>query len=169
MKMNREILFKAKHEHVVVTNKDLEGQWVEGLLWDEDYIYSKDLECEMLIDKNTICAYTGLHDKNGKRIWENDILMCHDNPDDLVKTVFGEFDVIEVESEEAIDSVIGWHYEVIPTDELSKCEPFCYSMPLTDTYVKLNEMKVVGNVFDNPELLEGRSEKDAHNSKTGNR
>ena len=60
----------------------------------------------------------------------------------------------EMESEEAIDSVIGWHYEVIPTDELSKCEPFCYSMPLTDTYIKLNEMEVVGNVFDNPELLE---------------
>lgn len=35
--MDREILFKAKHEHVVVANKDLEGQWVEGLLWDEDY------------------------------------------------------------------------------------------------------------------------------------
>ena len=44
MKMDREILFKAKHEHVVVANKDLEGQWIEGLLWDEDYIYSKDLE-----------------------------------------------------------------------------------------------------------------------------
>lgn len=43
---------------------------------------------------------------------------------------------------------------MIPTDELSKCEPFCYSMPLTDTYIKLNEMEVIGNVFDNPELLE---------------
>lgn len=166
--MDREILFKAKHEHVVVVSKDLEGQWVEGLLWDEDYIYSKDLECELLIDKNTICEYTGLHDKNGKRIWENDILMCHDNPKDLVKAVFGEFNVIEVESEEAIDSVIGWHYEVIPTDGLSKCEPFCYSMPLTDTYIKLNEMEVIGNIFDNTELLEERNNENAHNSKTGN-
>ena len=167
--MDREILFKAKHEHVVVVNKDLEGQWVEGLLWDEEYIYSRDIECELLIDKDTICEYTGLHDKNGKRIWENDILMCHDNPKDLVKAVFGEFNVIEVESEEVIDSVIGWYYEVIPTDELSKCEPFCYSMPLTDTYIKLNEMEVIGNIFDNLEFLEERNDEDAHNSKTGNR
>lgn len=167
--MDREILFKAKHEHVVVTNKDLEGQWLEGLLWDEDYIYSKDLECEMLIDKNTICAYTGLHDKNGKRIWENDILMCHGNPDDLAKVAFGEFDVIDIAREEAIDSAIGWHYEVISTDALSKCEPFCYPMPLTDFYIKMNKMEVIGNIFDNPELLEERNNENAHNSKTGNR
>ena len=166
--MDREILFKAKHEHVVVANKDLEGQWVEGLLWDEEYIYSKDLECEMLIDKNTICEYTGLHDKNGKRIWENDILMCHGNPDDLAKVAFGEFDVIDIAREEAIDSAIGWHYEVIPTDALSKCEPFCYPMPLTDFYIKANKMEVIGNIFDNPELLKERNNENAHNSKTGN-
>ena len=165
--MNREILFKAKHEHVVVANKDLEGQWVEGLLWDENYIYSKDLECEMLIDKNTICAYTGLHDKNGKRIWENDILMCHGNPDDLAKVAFGEFDVIDIAREEAVDSAIGWHYEVIPTDALSKCAPFCYPMPLTDFHIKENKMEVIGNIFDNPELLEERNNENAHNSKTG--
>ena len=152
--MNREILFRAKHIHTMDSNEHLDETWVYGYLSDKDYIYDKSLEGEFLVDENTICQYTGLHDKNGKRIWENDILMCHDNPKDLVKAVFGEFNVIEVESEEVIDSVIGWHYEVIPTDELSKCEPFCYSMPLTDTYIKLNEMEVVGNVFDNPELLE---------------
>ena len=74
-----------------------------------------------------------------------------------------------MESEEVIDSVIGWHYEVIPTDELSKCKPFCYSMPLTDTYIKLNEMEVIGDIFDNPEFLEERNNENAHNSKTGNR
>lgn len=158
--MDREILFKAKHEHVVVTNKDLEGQWVEGLLWDEDYIYSKDLECELLIDKNTICTYTGLHDKNDKRIWENDILMCHGNPDDLVKAEFGEFSVIDPESEEIVDSVIGWHYEVIKSSEQEQRLPFYWSRPLTDAYVSECEMEVIGNIFDNPELLEERDRKD---------
>ena len=144
--MNREILFRAK--------KVDGGEWVEGYVvrrHGEWFIYdiNNSDTCRQnnyLIDEDTICQYTGLTDKNGKKIWENDILMCHDNPVDLVKAVFGEFNVIEVESEKVIDSVIGWHYEVIPTDELSKCEPFCYSMPLTEDYVKWCEMKVIGNI-----------------------
>lgn len=93
-------------------------------------------------------------DWKGKLIWENDILMCHGNRNDLVKAVFGEFYVIDAETLEKIDRVIGWHYEVIPTDSLSRCEPFCISMPLTEEYVKTCEFEVIGNIFDNPELLE---------------
>lgn len=129
--MNREILFRGKHIHGMGSNKHLNGTWVHGYLSDENYINDKSLDGEFLVDENTICKYANLTDLKGEEIWENDILMCHGNPKDLVKAVFGEFNVIEVESEEVIDSVIGWHYEVIPTDELSKCEPFCYSMPLT--------------------------------------
>lgn len=106
------------------------------------------------VDKNTICQCTGLKDKNGKLIFESDILMCHGNPKELAKVVFGKFAVIDAETLESIDEVIGWHYEVIPTDNLSKCEPFCLSMPLTEEYVKACEFEVVGSVFDNPELLE---------------
>ena len=152
--MNREILFRAKHIHAIPGNEHLNGRWVKGYLSDKNYIYDKSLEGEFLVDENTICRYANLTDLKGEEIWENDILMCHGNPDYLVKVVFGEFNVIEVESEEIIDSVIGWHYEVIPTDELSKCEQFCCSMPLTDVRIKLNEMEVVGNVFDNSDLLE---------------
>lgn len=85
----------------------------------------------------------------GKLIFENDILMCHGKPEDLVKAVFGEFNVISVETLKVIDRAIGWHYEVVPTDALSKCEPFCLPMPLTEKYVKQCEMEIV----DNPELL----------------
>lgn len=148
----REILFRGKHMHVCPENKHLDGTWVEGYLADENHI--NDGKCEFLIDPETICQYTGLTDKNGKKIWENDILMCHGNREDLVKVVYGEFPVINTESLEVVDKVIGWHYEVIPTDALSKCEPFCFPMPLTEEYVKICEFEVIGNVFDNPELLE---------------
>ena len=74
--------------------------------------------------------------------------------DDLARVVFGEFNVIDVYTLETVDRVVGWHTEVIETDALSKCEPFCLPMPLTDLYIKRSEFEVFGNIFDNEELLE---------------
>ena len=123
------------------------GEWVE---WNA----LTGMPHDTSILNSTICQCTGLVDKNDKIIYENDILMCHNNPQDIVKAVFGKFTVINAETLEAVDEVIGWHYEVIPTDALSKCEPFCFSMPLTEDYAKTCEFEVVGNVFDSTELLE---------------
>ena len=140
-------------------------EWVEGhLITDEKddlkcfigYVFGTDEDGSphdldvVQVDASTICQCTGLKDKNGRLIWENDILMCHDNPEDLVKAVYGEFNIINVETLSTVDRVIGWHYEVIQTDELSKCEPFCLPMPFTEEYIKRLEMEVI----DNPELLE---------------
>ena len=156
--MNREILFKAKR-------KD-NGEWVEGQYayitnpLTEDGKPIKHLICNGtnifndLIDSDTLCQYTGLTDKNGKKIWENDILRGHGNDKDLSKVLFGKFYVIDAETLRRVDEVIGWHTEVIETDALSKCEPFCLPMPLTDFYIERSEFEVYGNIFDNPELLE---------------
>ena len=149
--MNREILFKAKR-------KD-NGEWVEGLptmMWGMLHIQdSKNENTAYEINPDTLCQYTGLQDKNGRKIWENDILIGYGNEDDLARVVFGEFNVVDTEILEVVDRVIGWHTEVIETDALSKCEPFCLPMPLTDFYINRSEHEVFGNIFDNAELLEG--------------
>ncbi len=108
-----------------------------------------------VIDVDTICQYTGLTDKNGQKIWENDVLRGHGNEKDLSKAVFGGFYVIDVETLEIVDSVVGWHTEVIKTDETSKCEPFNLPMPLTEFYINRSEYEVIGNIFDDLELVGG--------------
>lgn len=166
--MENRYLYKAKRTD---NSEWVQGYYVKGsdmygkethVIFGSDAIFYSHGETDGLaeIDPSTICQCTGLIDKNGKIIFENDILMNHDNTEDLVKAVFGDFPVINIETETATDMVIGWHYEVIPTDAISKCEPFCYPMPLTDRYVDRCNMKVVGNVFDNPELLEEKNHAD---------
>lgn len=148
-KMDREILFRGKR----INN----GEWVEGDLVHSIYKlndtcvgkYGCTLGMHQVIPE-TVGEFTGLLDKNGKRIFEGDILKCHDNPKDLVKVVFDEFGVVDTDTENPVDTVIGWHYEVIPTDELSTVEPFCLSMPLTNSYIKYCHMEVIGNIHDTP-------------------
>lgn len=68
----REILFKAKR----LDN----GEWVEGLLCKG--LFSKFAIEEIGesrrrdIHPETICQFTGLTDKNGEKIFENDIINC---------------------------------------------------------------------------------------------
>lgn len=127
----REILFRGKHMHVCPENKHLDGTWVEGYLEDENHI--NDGKCEFLIDPETICQYTGLIDKNGKKIWENDILEGH------LDDKFPE----DVTREKVIWHESGWKTE----------EPGCNDKEYLDEFDTEN-FEVVGNVFDNPELLE---------------
>lgn len=127
----REILFRGKHMHVYPENKHLDGTWVEGYLADENHI--NDGKCEFLIDPETICQYTGLIDKNGKKIWEGDILEGH------LDDKFPE----DVTREKVIWHESGWKTE----------EPGCVDKEYLDEFDTEN-FEVVGNVFDNPELLE---------------
>ena len=92
--------------------------------------------CE--IDINTLCQYTELTDKNGKKIWENDILKCK-------KYIGGNFVdyCIEVGYVEMKHGAFGLH----------RIKNDAYYRPFKD-WLEDYEYEVVGNIFDNPELLE---------------
>lgn len=143
--MNREILFRGKHIHAMDSNEHLNGTWVHGYLSDKDYIYDKSLEGEFLVDEDTICQYTGLTDKNGKKIFEGDILRGFQYPF-------------------CCDGYYNYYAEII----FANCSFMTYTHKnplscvrgISDGNTELMECwvsedwEVVGNIYDNPELLE---------------
>lgn len=144
----REILFRGKRVDT--------GEWCYGVPLVEgwrkttyiaSYEYSSLAFVQQIdVDPETIGQFTGLTDKNGKRIWEGDILQEFSEYEDkpigekrVVRYGFDQTDIISV-------------YGFSPCDKNGK--------PTGDlwlgSYYEKNvaeEVVVVGNVHDNPELL----------------
>lgn len=135
--MNREILFRGKHIHAMDGNEHLNGTWVHGYLSDKDYIYDKSLEGEFLVDENTICQYTGLNDKNGKKIFEGDVVK--DSAGVCGEVKFGLY----AAGFSIPDTNQGFYIE-FPEESLYRKELGYWE----------NKAVVIGNIYDNPKLLE---------------
>lgn len=142
----REILFRAKR----IDN----GEWVEGyytkLKWcnniihvvipDEAEIDSGNSLCEAHdINPETLCQFTGMIDKNGKRIWENDIVDVSEEWWSACGPAGHNSPIIKVE----------W------LEGLTGFGPFANYDCDCGVYIDASGCEVFGNIFDNPELLKG--------------
>lgn len=127
----REILFRGKTEN---------GLWRIGYLSFEDkitikrkcYDYKGDYVAtsieEYKIDKNTVGQFTGLTDKNGKKIFEGDILKGCWN---TIFEVYYDDCLLQFRAK----TVDGFNRDI-------------------DYYGYPYQIEVIGNIHDNPELLE---------------
>lgn len=97
-------------------------------------------------------AFTGMKDIYGTEIYEGDILMGHENKNDLVVVEYGEFFAIDAETYNRVDRVVGWHTHTLKTDELSECAPFCLTMPLNENYIARSEYSVLKKRIHQTEL-----------------
>ena len=139
----REILFRGKDEG---TKKWVQGYYLKGATR-HCITYSLAYYPRYDVIPETVGQYTGLTDKNGKKIFEHDIL----------KTCVYDYN---------------WATEEVLTDEHINVVNFvdgCFEVDIThsaDGYNLLSclykeitqNSEVICNVFDNPELLEGCKE-----------
>lgn len=97
------------------------------------------------IDSTTICQCTGLKDKNGNLIWEGDVIH---------KPSYTDYDAY-VNSEAYTGRVQyedgGWSVEITRSDGSVCVSPIIEMIAYSKD---IEHSEVIGNIFDNPELLE---------------
>lgn len=100
------------------------------------------------VDPSTICQCTGLKDKNGKLIWENDIVKFEDCGEEGYEYKEG----FDFENKARVEFTEGrWSL----TDFLSDNSAVIDGMYDHEEFMDLwGECEVIGNMIDNPELLE---------------
>lgn len=124
------------------------GEWVEGFLvpfagddknrfWQikkVDDIKKPSISQTVRVNPSTICQCTGLKDKNGKLIWENDICDRKEQYPEIVKYCGGDW-------------TLDYSYASHKESGVYYCNLGFYAE-------ERKCVEVIGNIFDNPELLE---------------
>jgi uncharacterized phage protein (TIGR01671 family) len=166
----REILFRGK-------SLDKSGVWVEGSLIHrtdfygelcDDYfiLYGGEFDCDYYdadrVDMETVGQFNGLTDKNGKKIFEGDIVKCRHR---AVKFYLDDAKNInprrsygkEIEESDGYGfSCIYWrNYAVEIRDGVVRIKNGSDHHEIRTNYIYNHAIEVIGNIHDNPELLEG--------------
>lgn len=157
--MNREILFRGQHrrkgEKVRLDGTPVESKWVYGGVCQYNgksaIIYQTEPEISKFpVYADTLGQYTGLTDKNGVKIFEGDILdLTHYMITDVGVVRFGEYKDLDMGNDYPCGHV-GFYVDI---EERHHKRIFVRK----DILFFIPECKVIGNVFDNAELLKGEN------------
>ena len=148
----REILFRGKRTD--------NGEWVEGFYSKANYylnekeihiIFPLDVKalprCEFTeyedVIPETVGQYTGLTDKNGRKIFEGDIVRLTDEHNEM------EWTAVVVFGNPNGDYNWGWQLNAIEEFDGNKDILLWVDMDESGAYCE-----IIGNIYDNPELLE---------------
>jgi len=106
-----------------------------------------DREENSLLPHVILMQFTGLKDKNGKEIYEGDIIqggiVYYTHKGDVGIVRFGKFDADSSGDEYPRTSCVGWYYEIIKSD---------YTIDYDGNFPG-EDIEVIGNIYENSDLL----------------
>lgn len=147
----RTIKFKAKNQICEWVKGDL-LQYLDGTVyigdnegpWTDDGFHSSDYTNVEIVDSDTVCQFTGLLDKNGKEIYEGDVLRSDEYP----------FSCIEDNDIDNYYEIIGWSDEAASFCMVAAKNPKSSVRGVSDgiadgiSQEKMQDFEVIGNVHD---------------------
>lgn len=144
--MTREIKFRAKIIMDIEPLAMKRGHWVYGHYYEDlhqgewcSWIQDCNDITHYKVDKDTLGQFTGLLDKNGKEIYEGDIIRSYDSENNPI------IHSISWDNKKACYVATMLQYPLLGGS-------------IDKGWIDEFEKEVIGNVFDNPELLEGGAE-----------
>lgn len=148
----REILFRGKH---LLRDANDKEAWVYGrLLYHAnenpelaqiatDGVDENGLRSLYVVDASTVGQYTGLRDRNGNKVFEGDILKIYQKSDALGTYFYPEVPY-------PCNVIVKWDFCAWMWETITKDKRYI-SFP--DAWCHYS-CEVIGNIYDNPELLE---------------
>ena len=120
---------------------------VHGQFIDDGYHFNENYDKTPYVDETTVGQYTGLKDKNGKEIYEGDIISVNGKYPKLIRYIdeWASYCLANLTDLDCDLKTRYWH-------QVSPCWWTDYK----------REIKVIGNVYDNPELLKGGEKTERH-------